>query len=403
MTTKYLRYKPSKLIFAFFALWLLLPVQSYATKDKTRIYQENQAAKKLFDAIQELLKQISEQRNQAKDLPSRKDYLVAVPPWTETREDRAKIIRRILDSALEIVTEGPVNALQERIKKRRKAIQKLRAQIAVLKEKKLDVPKSSLLPFTETQATLEAKIDELKSRINNNNKDIDKTRQEIRALFSSKDITISDEQLNLLLGSVLSEDVIKLMTAFDAARLVDKRLGKLMAENNEDLSAARRYFAMHSALFAMLLHAQDEIIHKIDTVYMKKLDKILGNITQARRKTQRLLREPNRSDQKRILLANLKAQNFSERVAVFYRDYLRTQRKRLTESRDRTARDLKIADNTFETVEATFQLRTLIEDAKTTFKTLERLEAPGFDQIFQNKQLRKEFENLTDKLAVPSS
>ena len=43
--------------------------------------------------------------------------------------------------------------------------------------------------------------------------------------------------------------------------------------------------------------------------------------------------------------------------------------------------------------------------AKTAFRieALQKLEAPTFDQIFKNEELRREFENLTRKLDAPSS
>ena len=101
-------------------------------------------------------------------------------------------------------------------------------------------------------------------------------------------------------------------------------------------------------------------------------------------------------------MANRKAQKFSEQVAIFYRNYLKTQRQQIIDARKRTVRDLRIADNTYETVEASFQLRALIEDARASFEAIQKLEAPGFDQVFKNKQLRKEFENLTRKLGPTS-
>ena len=64
--------------------------------------------------------------------------------------------------------------------------------------------------------------------------------------------------------------------------------------------------------------------------------------------------------------------------------------------------DLRVADNTFETVEESFQLKLLMEDAKPSFDALHGLEAPGFEQIFRNENLKREFENLTRKLG-PSS
>ena len=360
-------------------------------------------AKALMSKIDKLLERVSQERNAKKKLPSRKDYIVAVPPWTETKEDRDVIIRSILDSTLEIVTESPVVHYQKTMRAKRKTILSLKEQIASLKERRLDAPKDSLLPFTETVSSIDDKIKELKLRITENHKEIDKIKGKIRIAFTRKKIEMSNAQLDLLLGSVLSGDIVKLLAAFEAARLIDKRLGELLSENNEDLRSARRYFAMHSALFSMLLHAQNEILLKIDNVYLKRLDEILVDLRKTRRKTIDLLRQKNRIDQRRTLLANRKAQDLAENVAVFYKDYLKVQRHKIAESRNRTYRDLSIADNTYETVEASFQLRALIDDAQSSFQALERLEAPGFGQIFRNEELRKEFEKLTEKLQVPSS
>ena len=43
-----------------------------------------------------------------------------------------------------------------------------------------------------------------------------------------------------------------------------------------------------------------------------------------------------------------------------------------------------------------------MRDARTSFEALQRLEAPGFDQVFKNETLRKEFESLTRKLGPTS-
>jgi len=62
---------------------------------------------------------------------------------------------------------------------------------------------------------------------------------------------------------------------FNAAKLIDGQLARMMAASGDNINAARKYFAMHAALFAMLVHAQDSTIAKIDTQYMPRLDGIL--------------------------------------------------------------------------------------------------------------------------------
>jgi len=111
----------------------------------------------------------------------------------------------------------------------------------------------------------------------------------------------------------------------------------------------------------------------------------------------------NRPDQIRALNANLESQKIAEEAARGYRRYLAQQREQLARARSRATHDLNIADNTFETVEASFQLRSLMRDSAASFEAIQKLEAPTFDQIFKNEELRKEFENLTRKLDIPTS
>ena len=379
------------------------PVSPSTDEAGGRTYFSDEKARDLLGAVDSLLRQAAEERSELKDLPSRDNYVIP-PLWKETREDREAQVRKLLDSVLEIVSEAPVVEMQAKLQGHRKTIGELQDQITAMREKRLRAPEDGVLPgiLSETQSSIGEKIAELKARIGLNEEAIAKIKQDIRQALARSGIEMNDAQLDLLVDSVLGTDLIKLVTAFQAARSVDDQLAQLLSESNEDVKAARRYFAMHAALFAMMVHAQDMVLEKIDTVYITKLRGILGDIRDTRDTTRHLLSERNRPDQKRALEANIKAQNFAEKVASFYRDYLLTQRSQLADARERTLRDLAIADNTFETVEASYQLHALMRDARTSFEALQRLEAPGFDQVFKNETLRKEFESLTQKLGPTS-
>jgi len=368
-----------------------------------RTYFTDRKASELLAAIDSLLKRAAEERAEIKDLPSRDNYVIP-PLWQETQEDREEQVRQLLDSVFQIVTDAPVVEMQDELSRRRDTISRLKDQITALRERRLSAPEESLLPgiLSDTRSSIDEQIAELKARITLNEENIGEVKAEIKAALAKSGLEMSDEQFDLLLDSVLGSDLIKLVTAFQAARSVDDQLATLLSESDDDIKAARRYFAMHAALFAMMVHAQDMLIEKIDTVYLTKLRGILRDIRRTRADSRDLLGDYQRADQKRALEANIKAQNFAEKVASFYRDYLLTQRSQLAEARERTLRDLAIADNTFETVEASFQLYELMQDAKTSFKALQRLEAPGFGQVFKNESLRKEFESLTRKLGPTS-
>jgi uncharacterized coiled-coil protein SlyX len=374
-----------------------------ASPEQGRTYLTDRKAVELLSQIDRLLSRAAEERTELKDLPSRKTYVIP-PLWKETREDREERVAKLLGSVLEIVSDAPVVEMQGELQKCRKTISALKDKITSLREKRLLAPETGVLPgiISQTQSSIDEQIKDLEARIALNEEAIAKTKDDIKQALKASGIEMSDAQLDLLLDSVLGSDLIKLVTAFQAARSVDDQLAKLLEASNDDVKAARRYFAMHAALFAMMVHAQELLIDKIDDIYILKLRGILGDIRSTRNTTRELLEDQNRPDQKRALEANVKAQNFAEKVASFYRDYLLTQRSQLAEARERTLRDLAIADNTFETVEASFQLNELMRDARTSFEALQRLEAPGFEQVFKNETLRKEFESLTRKLGPTS-
>ena len=363
-----------------------------------------QQAAKLLRAIDAILQDTAQNRADAKKLPSKDEFLLP-PLFSETKESSGAHIKDLLDSALGIVTDVPIVDLQKKLEDARKAIRDGDAHMADLNRRKLSAPKEAPLAgyLNDTQDSLAHEI-ETQDKANAGKKaEIATTKAEIGDALAKAGITMSQDQLDLLLDSVLSGDLVRLVAVFNSAKLIDEQLGKGIQTGNGDLSAARKFFAMHAALFAMLVHAQDTLIGKIDEVYLPRLKAIGKDVAEARADTKKLLKDQNREDQKKALEANLKSQEFADEVMAYYRGYLLQQREQLAAARIKAAKDLKIADNTYETVEASFQLKQLIKDAKASFEAIQKLETPGFEQIFQNQELRQEFDNLTRKLDVPAS
>ncbi len=361
-------------------------------------------AHRLMQAVDAILKDTAEQRADVRKLPARDEFLVT-PIWTETREDRETRVRALLDSVLGIVTDVPVVDLQKRIEGHRKAIRDLDDRIATLREKRIMAPRNGTLPgiLTDTMASLDAEIADCEKQIAANQEGVTKAKTEITDALTMSGVKLEVAQLDLLLDSVLSSDLVRMVAAFNAAKLIDGQLATLMQAAGDNTGAARKYFAMHAALFAMLVHAQDSTIGKIDTQYLPRLDAILKDLAAANAKTSELMRAENRPDQRRVLDANRESQRIAEDAAKGYRRYLQQQREQIAKARSRATHDLRIADNTYETVEASFQLHTLMRSGQASFEALQKLEAPTFDQIFKNEELRREFESLTRRLDAPSS
>jgi hypothetical protein len=361
-------------------------------------------AKRLMSAVDAILKDTADTRAGTAKLPSRDDYILP-PLWTETREDRNVKVRDLLDAALGIVTDVPVVDVQKKVEGLRRNIRELEDQNAQLREKQLVAPKDATLPgiLSDTVASIETAIGENAKRIDAIRAAIAAAKGEITAALLAQGVELKSEQVDLLLDSVLSGDLVRLVAVFNAAKLIDGQLAKLIATSGDNMNAARKYFAMHAALFAMLVQAQDATIAKIDTQYLPKLEAIIADIDAAKLKTNELLKAANRPDQQRALDANRESQKIAEDAAKAYKRYLGGQREQIAKARLKATHDLHIADNTFETVEASVQLRNLMKESSGSFEAIQKLEAPSFEQIFKNDELRREFENLTRKLDVPQS
>ena len=361
-------------------------------------------AKALMAAIDSILKDTADLRSDAAKLPSR-DEFVLPPLWAETREARNEKVRALLDSALGIVTDVPVVEVQKKVDDLRKEIRSIEDQNAGLKEQQINAPQEAMLPgvLNDTVQSIQTRIDSNAKLIDAKRDEIKAAKAEISSALRASGVELQADQIDLLLDSVLSGDLVRLVAVFNAAKAIDAQLGRMIGATGENMNAARKYFAMHAALFAMLVQAQDATITKIDTQYMPKLDAIIADIKSARAKTTDLLRAENRPDQKRALDANRDSQKLADDAAKAYRRYIQQQRQQIASARNKATHDLRIADNTFETVEASVQLRNLMRESTSSFEAIQKLEAPSFEQIFKNDELRREFENLTRKLDAPSS
>lgn len=313
---------------------------------------------------------------------------------------------RLLSSAFDVVADAPVTQIQTEIRKRRRTIDRLRSTVARLREDRISAPDNAGLHGTfglaKDRATIDADIDDAHARIAANEMAIRQAKSRFQSAMQAAGTAVTEEEADLLLDSVTGNDVIRIAAAYNAARGVSQQLLGLLDASEEDLGTAKRYYAMHTALLAVLVHAQSTFIDKIDGEYLPKLNAIINDVREARTETKRLLRERNTPRQSEALNANLESQRIAFEAAEFYRQHLKDQRAEVAGARKDATRELRIADNTLRTVDASFQLRSMMESATMSFEALQNLQSPGIERIFRNDQLRREFRELSDRLNAGS-
>ena len=318
---------------------------------------------KLFGAIRQILDEAARTRlNQQTDPDGALERFM----WKQFGLDSSDRVRDLLGSAFEMMTDAPVVDIQREIAKARGEIEKMRGQIGDLRERRISAPESAgiegWLGLTEDQHSMSRAIEDLERRIAGQEQKIADAKTRFGEAMAAVGAPMPEEQIDLLLESVTGGDLVELAAAYEAVRGLSQQLRRLMDESGEDLAYARRYYGMHTTLIALLVEAQTGFLDRIDGEYLPKLDAIERDIRMANRESRRLMEDRPTREQQDALLANIKSQRIAREALGLYRRYLERQLEQIAETRARSLKELRIADNTLRTVDASFQLRAVMEE-----------------------------------------
>ena len=310
--------------------------------------------------------------------------------------DAASRADRLLGEAFGVISEAPVNEMRDNIARHRDNIAELQDERMRLAEREI------IEGGTARGADIRAEMAQVEEQIARQEQAISGIREDFQASMAETGVELSDSEAEVLLDSVTGNDLVAFAAAHDAARKLSEQLRRLVDDSGENLNAARRYYAMHTALIAALVDAYDGFIASVDGNYLPKLEGLMQELVETREETRALLRKNPSDAQRRILEGNLEAQDTALEAASAYQDHLERQRATIAKARSQARGDLEVADNTLRTVEASYQLKILIDSTSLDFDALNSIDPSILNRIFENEELRREFQAITDRLGPGS-
>ena len=311
---------------------------------------------------------------------------------TDQRSNQAEI-DALLDEAVEILSLSPVLKYRDRIQALQEGIVQARAEIADYRQKRVSAP---------TESTLKKTVSDYDDLIAARERDIERSSREIEGLkreFAQQlrglGLKLEDEQLDLLLSTVVGDNLVDLGILFDNVKSITLQLEQLVEQSGEDLQSARRYYGLYVVLLKSLDRMHLQIEEAIGEGYLPQIDGIIGQTQALASDTQRLLRE---SPEKRELLeANLQAQQLTIQAAGVYRQYLVDQAKQVSTARRELEKDIAAAWNTYETVRVSGELVGLVRSSRLLLEGLLNRQAPAL-RPFENLEMQREIQKLTQQL-----
>ncbi len=332
--------------------------------------------------------------DQAVTLTDRQESLPESTWFGEDQSSNEQAVNKLLDEAATILSTSPGQNYRQRIRELEQAVHEAREEIAKYRTQRVSAPQSSL--WRTTSEGYDTRIQKRQADIARYEKELEQLRGAFAADLRSLGLDLSEQELEFLLSTVVGDDLIRMTLAFDNVKAVTSQLEKLVEESGEDLEHARRYYGMYSVLLRVLHHMQGAVVDAVDRRYLKQIDAITRRTRKLLRDTQNLYRKAERG-RRETLLANMEAQQLTLRAAADYRDYLVDQRNHLAVARQRLARDIAVATNTYETVKVSGELVGLMRASHTLIDNLRNLQVPA-PRTFQNLEMKREFERLTLRL-----
>ncbi len=312
------------------------------------------------------------------------------------KQDNKADINSLLDEAVEILSISNSSQTRAQIRALEDEIREIKQSISEYRQAQVSAPDQAT--WIKTKDDYKAEIERLNKLINNKNREIIKLKMQFADELAEKGVVLTQEQLEVLLSSVVGDDIIQSSIVYDNVKQISQQLMELTINTGEDIDISQRYYGMYTVLLKTLLHMQQTFINNIDEKYLPKMDKIVIDVQEVNANTRNLLRKERDKNRRQHLRANLEAQNLTLQTAVLYKRHLIGQRGKMVRAMDKTATDLQIAQNTYKTVRLSGELVNLLRTSQKSFDLLLNIQVPDL-LIFENKQMKQEFAILTQKLA----
>ena len=226
---------------------------------------------------------------------------------------------------------------------------------------------------------------------------LDVEKQFIEAL-SRTGLKIEDQAARSLLGTLAGERFSDLAITIANVRLVTEQLHRLADESGEAPELTRKYYGLYVLLVRLVDVAQDDYVRWVREVAIPKLDIILKD-AEAQRK-EALSGKAADPDRAEAFQRNVDQLELTQTAAVRYIEYLKVQAEGVERGNQEVEKDLRLAANTWRTVDLSLETADLIRRGSEAFGALMTLELPPL-RGFEGTELRERFQSLERRMAEP--
>lgn len=355
----------------------------------------DESLRRFFSELTSALSDALERFDRGKDLPDS-----SWNPFDETKKSNNERINALLDECAALLEEGSATDVRKRIRSLEAERTALETTIREGFEKQAAAKPKSEREWYEVFGKSKEEWDESIRKARTRQNEIDGEIGTLRASFASQlrriGLELGDDGASALLATVAGDSFVDMAQAFDNVRLVTEQLRRITERMKESPETARRYYGMYVLLVRIMDRVQDAFVQRIEKVALPAVDSYGTEANETKRQAE-ALRKGADAQGKAVLDKNVAACDLAIEAVANYRAYLQAQANRVKELNRGVEGRLKVAENTYRTMNLSVGVAELIRQGEVDLQAVMSMELPAL-RGFDNAALREQYERLNQRL-----
>jgi len=334
---------------------------------------------------------IMELEETRKDLPKSK--------WlSRDQKDLDREINLLLESVVDVMEISGLTEARQAYRELNRRIEKRRIELREYREATLsaDEEKSPLEFYKTTRAEYEEAIAALEQDIQNLKQQQEEEVTNMMEAYREMGLSLSEEQVRFYLSSISGSDMMDLSALFENVRILNSQLEELVRKSPDDPEAARRYYGIHVTLIRTMLYAHDQVLNRIDHLYLERINELEKQNNQLMKETRQLIRF-SEAEHLTILESSLRTQQVTQEALTLYKQHLQNVRAQVYEGQKALDQRFTVAMNAYQTIRIAATLASEMESAVNDLRALRDMHLPTLIPL-NSDALQQKFSEITREL-----
>ena len=359
--------------------------ESEETRKKIRADQEDERFRNMWSNV---FSQLEEGLSVVDEIKIAPDSAIFGDDKKSLRDD----LNKILDKTLILLEDESINDYRAKIGDLNQRIEVSKNNISGYREQRITAPRTHMVKTTKEN--FDKKIEEEKLNITDYEAETNKIKVHFKERLNDIGVALTGEQVDILLARVDADDIIQMSVVFDVLKKITVQLMELTQASNEEIKQAKKYYGMHVVLLEMVNYMQQKYIDMVETDYIPKIDVIIEKTIAIQKDAKKNMQEDSNEKRIAIYKNNLAAQELTIKTAKLYKKNLREQKNKVASAQKVVQKDLKLSQNTYDTVEVSADLLSVLKTSKDSFDALMSLQVPQIVP-FENVKMQDKYQELS--------